>query len=127
MIGGDFHFPGWDWKAKLIKAGTAYTPLHQWFSEILDNNGLIQDVEEPTRKDNTLVFILTNRPNKVLRVDVLSEISDHDIVFTEFDMRPVKHKQKPCQVPMYIKAEWEPVKEVPHEIPLRGHESDVRL
>ena len=27
VIGGDFSFPGWDWKAKSIKTGTAYTDL----------------------------------------------------------------------------------------------------
>ena len=47
----------------------------------------------------------------MLRVDVLPGVSDHDIVFTELDVRPVKHKQKPRQVPIYRKAEWEPMKE----------------
>ena len=68
-------------------------------------------MEEPTRKDNVLDLILTNRPNKVLRVDVLPGVSDHDIVFTELDMRPVKQKQKPRKIPIYRKAEWEPMKE----------------
>ena len=111
MIGGDFNFPGWSWKSKSIKTGTAYIDLNQRFSEILDNNGLIQIVEEPIRKDNNIDIILTNRPNKVLRVDVFLGISDHDIVFTDLDMRPVKHKQKPHQVPIYRKAEWKPMKE----------------
>ena len=68
-------------------------------------------MEEPTRKDNVLDLILTNRPNKVLRVDVLPGVSDHDIVFTELAMRPVKQKKKPRQIPIYRKAEWEPRKE----------------
>ena len=68
-------------------------------------------MEEPTRKDNTLDLFLTNRPNKVLRVDVPPGVSDHDIIFTELDMRPVKQKQKPRRVPIYRKADWEPMKE----------------
>ena len=111
VIGGDFNFPGWDWKTKSIKAGAAYTGLHHRFSDIIDNIGLVQIVEEPTLKNNVLDLILTNRPNKVLRVDVLPGVSDHDIVFTELDMRPVKQKQKPRQIPIYRKAEWEPMKE----------------
>ena len=31
-------------------------------------------------------------------------------MFTELDMRPVKQKQKSCQIPIYRKAEWEPKK-----------------
>ena len=60
VIGGDFNFPGWDWKTKSIKAGAAYTGLHHRFSDIIDNIGLVQIVEEPTGKDNFLDLILTN-------------------------------------------------------------------
>ena len=63
----------------------------------IDNIGPVQIVEEPKRKYNALDLILTNRPNKVLRFDVLPGVSDHDIVLTEQDMRPVKQKQKPHQ------------------------------
>ena len=104
VIGGDFKFSGWDRKAKCIKAGAKYTGLNYRFSEIINDNGLVQIVEEPTRKDNTLDLFLTNRPSKVLRVDVLPGVSDHDIVFTELDMRPVLQRQKPRQVPIYRKA-----------------------
>ena len=70
-------------------------------------------MEEPTRKDNVrkdniLDLILTNRPSKVLRVDVLT---GDDIVFTVLDKRPVKQRQNPRQVPLYRKADWEPMKE----------------
>ena len=47
----------------------------------------------------------------MLRVDALPRVSDHDIVFTEQDMRPVKQRQKPRQIQIYRKAEWEPMKE----------------
>ena len=85
--------------------------LHHRFSEIIDETGLVQIVEEPTRKDHTLDLFLTNRPNKMLRVDVLPGVSDHGMVFTELGMRPVKQKQKPRRVPIYRKAEWGPMKE----------------
>ena len=53
-MGGDFNFPGWDWKTKSIKAGAAYTGLHHRFSEIIDKIGLVQIVEEPTQKTKPL-------------------------------------------------------------------------
>ena len=38
-------------------------------------------------------------------------ISDHDIVFAELDLRPVKHSQKPRQIPLYKKAKWDLIRE----------------
>ena len=90
VIGDDFTFPGRDWKTKTLKPNTAYSSLHVKFSDNLDNNSMVQTVEEPTRKNNTLDLLITNQPSKVQRVDVLPGVSDHDIVFAEFDLRPVK-------------------------------------
>ena len=104
LIGGDFNFPGWDWKNKRLKPKTAYPSLHTKFSEILDDVSMVQIVEEPTRKNNTLDLLITNQPDKILRVDVLPGVSDHDIVFAEFDLRPIKYSQKPRQITLYKRA-----------------------
>lgn len=64
MIGSDFIFPVWDWTVKAVKPGTTPSKLHHRFGEIQNKNCLVQIVEEPTRKDKTIDFILTNRPNK---------------------------------------------------------------
>ena len=77
------------------------------FSEILDNNGLTQVVEEPTRKNNILDLLITNQPSQVLGVDVIHGVSDHDVVFAELDLRPVQYEQKPRQIPLYKKANWD--------------------
>ena len=68
---------------------------------------MVQIVEEPTRKNNTLDLLITNQPDKVLRVDILPGVPDHDIVFAEFDLRPVKYSQKPRQIPLYKRANWD--------------------
>ena len=107
LIGGDFNFPGWDWKNKRLKPKSAYPSLHTKFSEILDDVCMVQIVEEPTRKNNTLDLLITNQPDKILRVDVLPGVSDHDIVFAEFDLRPIKYSQKPRQIPLYKRANWD--------------------
>jgi hypothetical protein len=80
--------------------------LHTDFMDVLNNNALTQLVKEPTRQQNTLDLILTNHPGKVIRTDTISGISDHDIVYTEFDLRPVKLQQKPRIIPLYNKANW---------------------
>ena len=106
IIGGDMNFPGWDWKENILKPNTAAPNLHTDFINIINNNALTQLVEEPTRLQNTLDLILTNRPGKVIRTDTIPGISDHDIVYTEFDLRPVKYHQKPRTIPLYNKANW---------------------
>ena len=62
LLGGDFNFPGWNWKQNTHKTPCAYPSLHTKFYDVLCNNGLTQIVEEPTRGDNTLDLIITNRP-----------------------------------------------------------------
>ena len=104
LAGGDFNFPGWDWKKKCLKPKTPYPRLHYKFGEILDDNGITQIVEEPTRLDNTLDLILTNRPNQINRTQVIPGISDHEAVFTEFNVKLARKKQVPCRVPLYKKA-----------------------
>ena len=111
VIGGDFNFPGFDWKTKSLKPNTAYSSLHTKFSDMLDDSSMVQIVEEPTRKQNTLDLLITNQPDKVMRVDILPGISDHDIVFAELDLRPIKYSQKPRQIPLYKKANWDLIRQ----------------
>jgi hypothetical protein len=54
--------PSWDWKAKQLKPKTQHVNIHHKFTNILDNHGLIQLVEEPTRGTNILDLIITNYP-----------------------------------------------------------------
>ena len=106
IIGGDMNFPGWNWKENTLKPNSTAPNLHTDFMDVLNNNALTQLVEEPTRQQNTLDLILTIHPGKVIRTDTIPGISDHDIVYTEFDLRPVKLQQKPRTIPLYNKANW---------------------
>ena len=109
IIDCDFNFPGWDWTCNTLKPGSAYPNLHIRFSDILANNSLTQLALEPTRKANILDLLLTNQLDQVIPVDILPDISDHDIVFAEMDFRPEKHIQKPRLI--YRKANWGEIKE----------------
>lgn len=55
LLGGDFNFPGWDWMAGSIKPKSQYPSLHQKFGDIINDNGLAQIVQEPTRQGNITV------------------------------------------------------------------------
>ena len=67
-------------------------------------SGLTQLVTQPTRGPNTLDLILTNCPSSFGRVETMTRLSDHDIVFTELDINPQRAKQKPRDIPLYKKA-----------------------
>jgi hypothetical protein len=90
LIGGDFNLPGWDWKNKNLKPGTLHSKHHLFFGNTLDDTGLVQIIDQPTRKENILDLIITNFPNQIPRYEIIPGISDHDIVFAEFNITPSK-------------------------------------
>ena len=110
LIGGDFNLPGWDWKSRTLKPSTKHPRHHYRLADILDDNGMVQVIEEPTRNKNTLDLLITNIPSKILRSDIIPGISDHDAVYAEIDIKPVRHKQTPRKIPLYKKARWDSMK-----------------
>jgi len=107
LLGGDFNFAGWDWPKKSLKKDCPYANLHTKFANMIDDNGLMQIVEVPTRKNIILDLIITNRPNQINRTHTLRGIADHDIVYTKLDIKPVRRKQTPRQILQYNKADWQ--------------------
>jgi hypothetical protein len=87
---GDFNLPKFNWTNKSVKPGAQYARTQQMFIDTLDDLGLSQIVEVPTRGINTLDLVITNHPSKIIRAETLPGISDHDIVFVAFDMIPMK-------------------------------------
>jgi len=57
-----------------------------------------------------LDLIVTNHPTCFRRIEVIPGLSDHDIVYAEIDILPVRNRQKPRQIPLYSKAKWENVR-----------------
>jgi len=105
IAGGDFNFPGWDWQGNTLKPKTQFVAVHHRFRDIIHNFGLTQIVSQPTRQGNILDLIVTNRPNQVNRTQVLQGISDHNVVYTEFDVNPMRKKQSPRKIPLMHKAD----------------------
>ena len=106
LLGGDFNLPGWDWKNQVIKPCN-YPTLHNYFGDILDDKGLIQLVDLPTRHQNTLDLAITNAPSNVVDVSVIPGVSDHDCPLIQMDLEPIRYKQKPREIPLYNKASWD--------------------
>ncbi|MCS5551353.1 MAG: hypothetical protein NZ811_07535, partial [Gammaproteobacteria bacterium] len=60
--------------------------------------------EEPTRGENTLDLIITNNPSRFTRVETIPGISDHEIVFSELDIRVKKKITKTTFYPSLQKS-----------------------
>ncbi|VDI45583.1 Hypothetical predicted protein [Mytilus galloprovincialis] len=115
VVGGDFNLPGWNWLTRTLKPDSTYQKNNYKFGDILDDNGLVQLVEEPTRGPNTLDLVITNNPSRFTRTKVIPGVSDHDIVFSEIDTKPISRKQKPKKIALYRKANWETIKQEMNE------------
>ena len=84
--------------------------LHKYFNDVINDHGLEQLVRDPTRKDNILDLLLTNCPHEVFPVEVIPGLSVHDAVLAEFDLCPVKIRQKPRPIALFHKADWDSIR-----------------
>ena len=110
---GTFNLPDIEWKdlSKVqIKENSKNTEIHQDFIDQITDRGLIQLVNQPTRGDNTLVLLLTNKPSTIYRTEVCPGISDHDIVYVEATTTPLKEHQAPRNVYLFKKADYDSMK-----------------
>ena len=96
-LAGDFNLPGLNWSRNEIKPDCPYPALHEQFVEILDDNGLTQLVDKPTRQNNTLDLFITNNPSLIRSTEVVPGLADHDAVLIDGDISTITNKQKPTE------------------------------
>ena len=75
IIARHFNYPGWDWKKQEIKPSCQNIQLHEDFESFLNDDGLVQEVLDPTRENNTLDLITTNFHERINKTEVLPAIS----------------------------------------------------
>lgn len=63
-------------------------------------------VNRNTRNENILEIFLTTNHTLVNSVEILPDISDHDIILTSFNAIPTLLKQKPRTCHIYSKSNW---------------------
>ena len=78
--------------------------------DTINDVGWEQMVMEPTRGSNTLDLFLTNHPNLVPRTETLPGIADHDTVYMEMLIHPLKKRQPQRSIPIYTEECKEPLK-----------------
>lgn len=96
-IGGDANLPDIDWTADCIVGSNYNQTINSTFLNCCHDNGLEQIIDFPTRQDNLLDILLTNRPSLVGRTDPVPGVSDHEGVLASTLVkaryrRPTKRK-----------------------------------
>eukprot|EP00745_Piridium_sociabile_P041733 TRINITY_DN82982_c0_g1_i5.p1 TRINITY_DN82982_c0_g1~~TRINITY_DN82982_c0_g1_i5.p1 ORF type:complete len:1008 (+),score=211.04 TRINITY_DN82982_c0_g1_i5:126-3026(+) len=125
LVAGDLNFPGWEWSSMTLKKGTKYVELHRKLADLLNDTGMEQVVHEPTREENTLDLVMTNSPHLIPRVNVIPGLSDHDIVFCEFQTKVALERQPQRQIPLYQKAEWDSMRSDMNNLQTKVLEADT--
>ena len=88
---GDLNCPKLQWDdddVPMIKPGCNFPRLYEDFIEMLNGNSLSQMVEVPTGGENILDLFLTTNPTLVDSVNIITGLSDHNIVSCVVDTKP---------------------------------------
>ena len=106
-IGGDMNLPDSEWE-------TDHQSVHAFdqllFLDTLANTELQQIVNFPTRSNNTLDIVLTNRPSLARQCVGMPGLSDHDIVFVETSSRAIRHKPARRKILLWKHANFDDIR-----------------
>ena len=94
---GDFNLPYISWKHNNISGNQNALRVNNAFLTLVEDIGLQQMVDFPTRNNATLDLFLTNRPSLINRLKPIPRISDHEALFIDSDVqaklrRPTSYK-----------------------------------
>ena len=105
-MGGDMNLPDIEWENEQLTTNQYTHSISYSFLDTLANTGLQQIVNFPTRNNNTLDVVLTNRPSLVKQCVGVPGLSDHDIVFVETSSRALRHKPARCRILLWKHANF---------------------
>ena len=98
--GGDANLPDIDWRSSSITSNNYSLPINTAFINVVQDISAEQIVTFPTRLENTLDLLITNRPTLISKCTALPGLSDHDIVLTDANIIPLR--QKPPRRLVYL-------------------------
>ena len=105
---GDFSFRDIVWPDRLSKSGSSLSQTEgQILIDIMNDHGLEQLVNFPTRERNTLDLILTSLPGQFVDIHSPDKLSDHDIISgtLKIAIPPIKKPRR--KVYRYQKGDYE--------------------
>ena len=104
----DFNFRDIDWPDRLNKSGSALSQSEgQMLIDIMNDLGLGQLMNFPTREKNTLDLLLTSPPGQFQDIHSPDKLSDHDIVAGTLKVVIPPIKKPLRKVHLYQKGDYE--------------------
>ena len=121
ILGGDINLPDIDWDNYTVKPNPQYGyRVNRLFLDTVNEHGLQQHVQEPTRLNNILDLLLTTYPDLVDNVQVSAGMSDHSVVTAEISVNPRPNKKKnPRKVFVFKKMDIHKLKDAAREFKQR--------
>ena len=107
---GDINLPDINWETSSIISHQYRRTINETFLNLLESAGLEQMVDFPTRGDNTLDIILTNRPSLTNRCSGLPGLSDHDLVFMDANVQAGRRKPIRRKILLWNKADFDAIR-----------------
>ena len=111
VLGGDFNLPGIDWDNGVVNPKATNKSQCELLLSSLNTHALAQIHKEPTREENILDLLITNKPGLIKSSHSVPGISDHCAVETELDIDPPYRRTKPRPVRQFKKANWEAIRQ----------------
>jgi len=114
-LGGDFNLADINWDNECPAPHANNKTQCQQLIDICKNTYLEQIVDQPTRvteyTSNLLDLFFTNNKTLINKCEVLPGIADHEAVFIESSLRPMKVKKHARKVHIYKKAEYDKMRD----------------
>ena len=110
ILSGDFNLAHIDWDFYDFKVGSPNKEHHEKLLDLCSEHCFEQVQLKPSRGNNILDLVLTNRPSLVNTVSLLPGIADHDIICTDTYIKPKFKKSKKRLIHHFHKANWQEIK-----------------
>lgn len=115
-LSGDFNLPDIKWPEQTISGSMYPKELSEMFINMINQIGIEQIVDFPTRKDNILDLFCTNQPALITKIKTIPGISDHDIVLVDAICKPKRAKQSQHKIYLWKKADLNQMKSVTNNL-----------
>ncbi|KAL8593065.1 hypothetical protein ACOMHN_017991 [Nucella lapillus] len=105
-IGGDLNLPDIEWETQQVVGHQNPMRVNRDFLDKINDMGLVQTNDKPTRGENILDIFCSNRPDLVTRSTTLPGLSDHDILLTDSRLKAAKKKPVARKIHLWKKADF---------------------
>lgn len=116
ILCGDFNCPDVDRNSHTVPARAPDRQVQEKLVEMAEKHGLHQIHDQPTRGENLLDLVFTTNPTLFKASISIPGLSDHDMVLSDFCIRPFQVKKPPRKCLLFNRANWDEMRRAATEI-----------